>query len=81
MPKPARPHDVINDGARKGVSIGRFRICKAQGEEIKRIEREEGTNAALRRLLEIRWIMPRSHARDAFPEASPDNEMIPSALT
>ncbi len=55
MPKPAQPHDVINDAAKKGVSIARFRITKAHGEEIKRIEREQGRDPALRRLLEILW--------------------------
>ncbi|HVS89742.1 MAG TPA: hypothetical protein VHF01_16165 [Candidatus Acidoferrum sp.] len=57
MPKPATPVTVMNDAARKGVSIGRFRITKAEGEEIKRIEREQGHDAAVRRLLEILWIM------------------------
>jgi hypothetical protein len=55
MPKPARPHDIINDAAKKGVSMARFRITKAQGNEIKRIGREQGHDAALRRLLELLW--------------------------
>ena len=53
MPKRATPVTVINDAARKGVTVHRFRITKAQGDEIKRIEREQGHHAALRRLLEI----------------------------
>lgn len=47
MPKPATPVTLVNDAARKGVSIARFRITKAQGEEIKRIEREQSHDAAL----------------------------------
>ncbi len=53
VPKPTTPVTVINDAARKGVSIGRFRITKAQGEEIKRIEREQGHDTALRLVLEM----------------------------
>jgi hypothetical protein len=53
MPKPTGLHDVINNAARKGVSVTRFRITKEQGAEIRRIEREEGANAALRRILEL----------------------------
>ena len=42
MPKLARPQDVVNDATRKGVSMARFRITKAQSEEIKKVEREQG---------------------------------------
>jgi hypothetical protein len=52
MPKPTL-HDVINSAARKGVSVTRFRITKDQGAEIKRIEREQGHDQAIRRLLEL----------------------------
>jgi hypothetical protein len=52
MPKPARPHDVVDQAARQSVAVGRYRITKEQGSEIKRIEREEGTNAAL----SIAWV-------------------------
>jgi len=37
--------------AGKGVSVARYRITKEQGAEIKRIEREQGHDQALRRLL------------------------------
>ncbi len=53
MPKPATPMTVINDAAKKGVAIHRFRITKAQGDEIRRIEREQGHSAALRGVLEM----------------------------
>jgi hypothetical protein len=53
MPKPATPVTVINDAVRKGVAVHRFSITKAEGDEIKRIEREHGHDTALRRLLEI----------------------------
>ncbi len=53
MPQPAGPHDVINQAAKQGVAVCRYRITKKQGAEIKRIERKEGTNAALRQLLEF----------------------------
>ena len=53
MLKPPRPHDIINDAARKGVSIHRFRITKAQGDEINRIEAEQGQDMALAALLRM----------------------------
>jgi len=42
MPKPVTPVTLINDAARKGVAIQRYRLTKDQGEEIKRIERDQG---------------------------------------
>jgi len=47
---------VINDAARKGVSIGRFRISKAQGEKIKRLEAKSHdlALAALSRMLRLK---------------------------
>ncbi len=51
MPNPAKPHDVINQAAKQGVAVGRYRITKEQGAEIKRIELEKGHDQALRRLL------------------------------
>jgi hypothetical protein len=51
MSKPARTHDLINDAAKKGISVARFLITKAQGEETKRVEREQGHGAAFRELL------------------------------
>ncbi len=53
MPRPATPVTVINDAARKGVSIARFHITKVQGEEIKRIERAQGHDRALAALLRM----------------------------
>ena len=53
MPKPARPHDIINDAAGKGVSISRFKISREQGAEIKKIEQTQGQDAALAELLRI----------------------------
>jgi len=53
MPKPATSVSMINDAARNGVSIHCFRITKAQGDEIRRIEAEQGHVAALRRVLEF----------------------------
>ncbi len=53
MPKATGLQDVINDAARKGVSIARFRITKAQGEKIKKLEREQEHDAALRYLLTV----------------------------
>lgn len=53
MPKPARPHDVINDAARKGVSIGRFKISKADGRKILELEKTQGHDAAVAELLRV----------------------------
>jgi hypothetical protein len=50
MPKPTRLRDVFNDATRKSVSIARFRITKVQRHQIKRIERQQGHDQALRRL-------------------------------
>jgi hypothetical protein len=51
MPKPMRPHDVVNAAAKQGVGMARFRISREAGAEIKRIEREQGHDAALRLVL------------------------------
>lgn len=53
MPKRATPVTVINDAARKGVAVHHFRITKAQGDEIKQIEREQGHDQALAVLLRM----------------------------
>jgi hypothetical protein len=53
MPKPLGLHDVINQAAKQGVSVGRYRITKEQGAEIKRIEREQGHDQALAALLRM----------------------------
>ena len=53
MPKPPRPVDVVNQAAKSSVAVGHFKITKVQGEEIKRIEREQGHDQALRRVLEV----------------------------
>ncbi len=53
MPKPATPMTVINDAAKKGVAIHRFRISKSQGDEIKGIEPVQRRDAALRRVLDM----------------------------
>lgn len=53
MPKPARPVDVVNQAAKNGVGMARFRIRRDQAAEIKKLEREHGQDAALRYLLSI----------------------------
>jgi hypothetical protein len=42
---------LIQNAHKNGASYMRFHITKAQGDEIKRIEREQGHDAALRQLL------------------------------
>jgi hypothetical protein len=53
MPRPAKPHDVINQATKQGIAVCRYRITKEQGAEIKRIEREQGHDQAIRQLLEF----------------------------
>src|SRR5882762_6203941 len=37
MPKPARLHDVFNDAAKRGVSIGRFKISRERARRPRRL--------------------------------------------
>jgi hypothetical protein len=44
---------LIQQARKKGRSTVRFTVTKEQGEEIKRLEREHGTSAALKKILEL----------------------------
>jgi hypothetical protein len=43
----------VNQAAKQGVAVGCYRITKEQGAEVKRIEREQGHDAALRLILKL----------------------------
>ena len=55
MPTPSKTPllDFAKKGAKAGVAVQRFRISKADGEEIKRIEKSEGHAAGCQHLLKL----------------------------
>jgi hypothetical protein len=52
MPRPLKPVDLINDAARKGAAVARFKIDRADGLRIKKLEQRD-PQAALAELLRI----------------------------
>lgn len=50
-----RPYDTIKTAVRSGVGVSRFRITREQAEEIKRVQKEEGHQAATLALLRMLW--------------------------
>jgi hypothetical protein len=49
--RPDRPVDTINQAAKAGVGVGRFKIDRCQAEHIKKLEKTVGHDAALAQLL------------------------------
>jgi hypothetical protein len=60
MPKPSVTPliDFARQGAKHGVVTQRHRITKEQGEEVRRIEREQGHHAACQHLLKLLFQRP-----------------------
>ena len=48
-----RPPLLIENARKNSVAAQRIRICRQQGEELKRIEARDGKDAGLRYLLSI----------------------------
>ena len=44
---------IIEQARKNSVAVQRFRITKAQAEEIRKIEQRQGHDTAVRRLLEL----------------------------
>jgi hypothetical protein len=51
--KAVRPVDVVNQGIKAGVCVGRYKISREQAEQIRRAEAKGGHEAGLVELLQI----------------------------
>jgi len=51
--KPARPVDVVNQGIKAGVSVGRFRVSPQDAKRIRAAEVRGGQQAGLAVVLQI----------------------------